>query len=71
MERGVVSSDELAALLRESNLDVNSISLERAIELYVRARKLERKRLSTIHVHWHPACQADDKSKDSGAGGNE
>jgi len=36
---------------------VNSISLERAIELYVRARKLEWKRLSTIQVHWRPACQ--------------
>jgi exonuclease VII small subunit len=50
MERGVVSSDELAALLKASNLDVSTISLERAIELYERARKLEWMRSSTIHV---------------------
>jgi len=50
MERGIVSSNDLAGLLRESNLDVSSISLEKAIECYEKARELEWKRLSTIQV---------------------
>jgi len=50
MEREVVSSDELAELLRESKLDVSSISLEKAIEHYERARELEWKRSSTIQA---------------------
>jgi ribosome-binding protein aMBF1 (putative translation factor) len=49
-ERGIISSDELAARLSESNLDVSSISLEKAIKHYERARKLEWKRFSTIQV---------------------
>jgi len=51
MERGVVSSDELAEMLREHGLDVNSINLEKAIEYYDNARELEWKRLSTIQAH--------------------
>jgi len=50
MERGIVSSNYLAEMLRESNLDVSSISLEKAIECYEKARELEWKRLSTIQV---------------------
>jgi len=50
MERGVVSSDELADLLRASKLDVSSISLEKAMEHYERMRELEWKRSSTIQA---------------------
>jgi len=50
IERGVVSSDELTELLRESKLDVSSISLEKAIEHYERVRELEWKRSSTIQA---------------------
>jgi predicted CopG family antitoxin len=50
MERGVVSSEKLAEFLRESNLDVSSISLEKALEFYGKARELEWKRLSTIQA---------------------
>ena len=50
MERGVVSSDELAGMLRGYGLDVSSISLEKAIEYYEKARELEWKRLSTIQA---------------------
>jgi len=50
VERGVVSSDVLAEMLRESNLDVNSVSFEKALEYYEKARELEWKRLSTIQV---------------------
>lgn len=49
-ERRVVSSDELVELLMESKLDVSSISLERTIEHYERARELEWKRSSTIQA---------------------
>jgi len=50
MERGVVSSAELAEMLRESKLDVSSIGLEKAVEHYERTRELEWKRSSTIQV---------------------
>jgi len=50
VERGVVSSDVLAEMLRESNLDVSSVSLEKALECYEKARELGWKRLSTIQV---------------------
>jgi len=50
MERGVASSEELAELLRESKLDVSSISLEKAIEHYEKVRELEWKRSSTIQA---------------------
>jgi len=50
MERGVVSSDELAELLKKSKLGVSSISLEKAIEHYEKVRELEWKRSSTIQA---------------------
>jgi len=50
MERGVVSSDDLARMLRESNLDVSSIGLEKALDFYAKVRELEWKRLSTTQV---------------------
>jgi metal-responsive CopG/Arc/MetJ family transcriptional regulator len=50
LERGFLSSDELAELLRESDLDVSSISLEKAIKHYEKARELEWKRSSTTRV---------------------
>jgi len=50
MELGVVSSDVLADMLKNSSLDVSSISLEKAIEYYIKARELEWKRLSTIQA---------------------
>jgi len=49
-ERGVVLSDELSEMLRESKLDVSSISLEKAIEHYEGVRELEWKRSSTIQA---------------------
>lgn len=51
MERGVVSAEKLAETLREANLDVSSISLEKAITYYKKARELEWKRLSTTQAH--------------------
>jgi post-segregation antitoxin (ccd killing protein) len=51
MERGVVYSDKLVETLRAANLDVSSISLEKAIEYYKKARELEWKRLSTTQAH--------------------
>jgi len=50
IERGIVSSDDLARMLRESNLDVSSIGLEKALDFYAKARELEWKRLSTTQV---------------------
>ncbi len=50
MERRVASSEELAEMLRESRLDLISISLEKAIEHYEGVRELEWKRSSTIQV---------------------
>jgi len=41
-ERGVVFSDELSDLLRDSKLDMSSIGLEKAIEHYEMTRELER-----------------------------
>jgi len=49
-ERGTMPSAELAKMLKDSNLDVSSISLEKAIKHYERARELEWKRSSTIQV---------------------
>jgi len=50
MERGIVSSEKLAGLLRESNLDVSSIGLEEALDFYEKARELEWRRLSTTQA---------------------
>jgi len=51
MERGCVSSEDLAAMLRESGLDVSAVSLEKALEFYEKMREMEWKRLSTIQAH--------------------
>jgi Arc/MetJ-type ribon-helix-helix transcriptional regulator len=51
VERGVVPSEDLAAMLKESRLDVSSISLEKAIKCYEKARELEWKRLSSTQAH--------------------
>jgi Arc/MetJ-type ribon-helix-helix transcriptional regulator len=50
MERGIISSEKLAEMLKESNLDVGSISLEKALDFYEKARELEWKRLSTTQA---------------------
>jgi len=50
MERGVMSSDELSDMLKGARLDVGSISLDKAVEFYEKARELEWKRSSTIRV---------------------
>jgi metal-responsive CopG/Arc/MetJ family transcriptional regulator len=50
MERGVASSNELAELLRKSELDVSSISLEKAIEHFEMMRELEWKRSYTTQA---------------------
>jgi len=50
MERGVMSSDELSEMLKASRLDVSSISLDKAVEYYEKARELEWKRSSTTRA---------------------
>ena len=50
IERGVVSSEDLAEMLKESGLDLSSLSLEKAVEYYLKARELEWKRLSTTQA---------------------
>jgi len=50
-ERRVVSSDELSEMLKKSQLDVASITLDKAIEYYERARELEWKRSPTTQAH--------------------
>jgi len=50
MERGVMSSDELSEMLKASKLDVSSVSLDKAVEYYERARELEWKRSSTTRA---------------------
>jgi len=47
MKREVLSSEELAEMLKEFDIDVSSIDLEKAIRHYERARELEWKRSST------------------------
>lgn len=51
MERGVVSSNELAKLLTEASLDLDAISLEKAVKLFERSRELEWKRASMTRAH--------------------
>jgi len=50
-ERRVVSSDELSEMLRMAQLDVASITLDKAVEYYERARELEWKRSPTTQAH--------------------
>ncbi len=47
IERGVVPSERLVELLRESSLDLSGVSLEKALEFYEKARELEWKRFSS------------------------
>ena len=46
VERHTVSSEKLAAMLKEANLDVSSVDLDKAVEFYEEARRLEWKRVS-------------------------
>ncbi len=50
VEGGVVSSEKLAAMLRDSNLDVSCVDLEKAVEYFEKGRKIEWKRLSTTQT---------------------
>lgn len=50
IERGIVPSEKLATMLRESKLDVTSVDLEKALKYYDEGRKLEWKRSSTIQT---------------------
>jgi len=45
VERGVVPSERLTELLREANLDLSTVSLEKALEHYEKVREAEWKRL--------------------------
>jgi metal-responsive CopG/Arc/MetJ family transcriptional regulator len=47
VEGGSVSSEKLASMLKDANLDTEKISLQKAEENYEKRRELERKRLST------------------------
>jgi len=47
---GVVPSSTLVAILKDSNLDISNITLEKATEQYEKSRDLEWKRLSTIQT---------------------
>jgi hypothetical protein len=48
---GVVSSSILLAMLKDSNLELSNITLEKATEQYEKSRDLEWKRLSTIQTN--------------------
>jgi hypothetical protein len=50
VEGGVVPSEKLAAMLKDSNLDVSCVDVDKAVEFYERGRKLEWKRLSTTQT---------------------
>jgi hypothetical protein len=50
VEGGVVPSEKLAAMLKDSNLDVACVGLEKAVEYYEKGRKLKWKRLSTTQT---------------------
>ena len=41
VEGGVVSSEKLATMLKDANLDVSCVDLEKAVEYYEEAKKLE------------------------------
>ena len=49
-EGGVVPSSVLVAMLKDSNLEISNITLEKATEQYEKSRDLEWKRLSTIQT---------------------
>ena len=50
VDGGVVTSSKLAIMLKNSNLDVADINLDKATEQYEKGRKLEWKRLSTTQT---------------------
>ena len=47
---GVVPSSTLLAMLKDSNIELSNIPLEKATEQYEKSRDLERKRLSTTQT---------------------
>jgi metal-responsive CopG/Arc/MetJ family transcriptional regulator len=47
---GVVPSSSLVVMLKDSNLEISNITLEKATEQYEKSRDLEWKRLSTIQT---------------------
>jgi len=50
VEGGIVSSEKLSEMLKDSNLDVSCVDLDKAVEFYEKGRKLEWKRLSTTQT---------------------
>ena len=50
VEGGVAPSEKLAAMLKDANLDVSCVDLDKAVEYYEKGRKLEWKRLSTTQT---------------------
>ena len=50
VEGGIISSEKLSEMLKESDLDVSCINLDKAVEFYEKGRKLEWKRLSTTQT---------------------
>ena len=50
VEGGIVSSEKLSGMLKDSDLDVSCVDLEKAVEFYEKGRKLEWKRLSTTQT---------------------
>jgi len=50
VEEGVVPSSKLANMLKDSNIDLADITLDKATEQYEKGRKLEWKRLSTTQI---------------------
>jgi predicted CopG family antitoxin len=50
VERGVVSSEDLASMLKESGLDVGSVGLDEAVKCYEKARDAEWKKLPSTQV---------------------
>jgi len=50
VEGGIVSSEKLGAKLKDANLDVSCVDLNKAVEYYEKGRKLEWKRLSTTQT---------------------
>jgi len=50
IEGGIVSSEKLAEMLKEADLDVSCVDLDKAVEFYEKGRKLEWKRSSTTRA---------------------
>jgi len=50
VEEGVVPSSKLANMLKDSNIDLADITLDKATEQYEKGRKLEWKRFSTTQI---------------------